>query len=264
MHFVAAVDRWQMGTKGLLIVRRTMAGARFERRDSGSWSAPAAAGTAEASRPKVQGEGPQGDFETLSAGDVLAHAVEDHHPRMAFACSFQKEEAVLLHMLLELVPGARVFTIDTGVLFPETYATWRELQRRTGVRVEVFDALSEDGRPWTAERCCGARKVAALERALEGLDAWVTGLRREQAPTRAAASQLAWDASHGLWKVSPLADWSEARVWDYIHHYDLPYNPLHERGYASIGCAPCTLPGAERQGRWAGQDRTECGLHGGS
>ena len=198
----------------------------------------------------------------LSAQKVLAQAVEEHHPRMALACSFQKEEAVLIHMLLELVPDARVFTIDTGVLFGETYATWRELEQRTGVKVEVVDATSTDGLPWTAQRCCAERKVAALEQMLSGLDAWVTGVRREQAPTRAAAEKLGWDEARGLWKVSPLADWTEAQVWEYLKAHDLPYNPLHDRGYASIGCAPCTLPGSGREGRWAGQDKTECGLHG--
>ncbi len=198
----------------------------------------------------------------LTAEEVLAEAISDHHPRLALACSFQKEETVLVHMMLEIVPDARVFTIDTGALFPETYETWRALEQRTGVRVEVLDAVSPDGAPWSASRCCSGRKVAALERALDSLDAWVTGLRREQGPTRAAAPKLGWDEAHGLVKVSPLADWSEDRVWSYISDHDLPYNPLHDRGYASIGCAPCTLPGGGREGRWAGQDRTECGLHG--
>ncbi len=201
------------------------------------------------------------ETEALSAQEVLAQALADHHPRMALACSFQKEEAVLVHMLLELAPDARVFTIDTGVLFPETYVTWRELEQRTGVKVEVIDALAPDGRPWSAERCCGERKVSALETMLGGLDAWVTGVRRDQSPTRATAPKLGFDERRGLWKVSPLADWTEDRVWEYLTDHDLPYNPLHDRGYASIGCAPCTLPGSGREGRWAGQDKTECGLH---
>jgi phosphoadenosine phosphosulfate reductase len=202
------------------------------------------------------------DLERLSAEEVLAHAVERHHPRLALAGSFQKEESVLLDMLLAIEPQARVFTIDTGVLFPETYATWRELERRFGVRVEIHDALSDDGEPWTEQRCCSERKVAALERALDGLDGWITGLRREQAATRATAAKVEWDAARGLWKYNPLADWTEERVWRYIEERELPYNPLHDRGYGSIGCAPCTLPGNGREGRWAGQDRTECGLHG--
>lgn len=201
--------------------------------------------------------------EDLTAEEVLAEALESHHPNMALACSFQKEESVLVHMLLSLVPDARVFTIDTGVLFPETYTTWRRLEQSTGVKVEVFDAVSPNGESWSASNCCGERKVAALESALEGLDCWVTGLRREQAPTRAAAPKLGWDEAHGLWKASPLADWTDAQVWEYVMKHDLPYNPLHDRGYASIGCAPCTLPGGGREGRWAGQDRTECGLHAG-
>jgi phosphoadenosine phosphosulfate reductase len=200
------------------------------------------------------------DLEHLSAEEVLAHMVERHHPRLALACSFQKEESVLLHMLVSIEPGARVFTIDTGVLFPETLETWREFEQRFGVKVEVHDA-SSPSEPWTAERCCGEAKVAALERALAGLDAWITGLRREQAQTRAGARKLEWDARRGIWKANPLADWSQQDVWRYIARHDVPYNPLHDRGYASIGCAPCTLPGSGREGRWAGQEKTECGLH---
>ncbi|HVS28527.1 MAG TPA: phosphoadenylyl-sulfate reductase [Solirubrobacteraceae bacterium] len=201
------------------------------------------------------------DLEARSAPDVLAHVVEAHHPRLALACSFQKEESVLLHMLATIEPKARVFTIDTGVLFPETLAAWREIERRFGVHVEVHDAHSPDGEPWTADRCCSEHKVAALGRALDGCDAWVTGLRREQSATRAGASKLEWDEAHGLWKANPLADWTDKQVWAYIAEHDLPYNELHDRGYESIGCAPCTQPGAGREGRWAGQDKTECGLH---
>jgi phosphoadenosine phosphosulfate reductase len=196
-----------------------------------------------------------------TAQDVLAEAIERFHPRLALACSFQKEESVLLHMLTEIEPAARVFTIDTGVLFPETLATWRAFEERFGVDVESFEALSPDGVAWTAERCCGERKVAALEASLVDLDAWVTGLRREQAPTRSAATKLERDEKHDLWKVNPLADWTEKDVWRYIHAHELPYHPLHDRGYASIGCAPCTQPGSGRAGRWAESDKTECGIH---
>jgi phosphoadenosine phosphosulfate reductase len=196
-----------------------------------------------------------------TAQDVLAEAIERFHPRVALACSFQKEESVLLHMLTEIEPAARVFTIDTGVLFPETLATWRAFEERFGVEVESFEALSPDGVAWTAERCCGERKVAALDAALADLDAWVTGLRREQAPTRAAATKLERDEKHHMWKVNPLADWTEKDVWRYIHAHELPYHPLHDRGYASIGCTPCTLPGSGREGRWAESDKTECGIH---
>jgi phosphoadenosine phosphosulfate reductase len=197
----------------------------------------------------------------LSAETVLEQAVAEHHPSLALACSFQKEETVLIHMLREIEPEARVFTIDTGVLFEETYATWRELELKTGVHVEVFDALDPDGVPWTASHCCGDQKVSALGRALDGLGAWVTGMRREQSPTRADAAKIEHDDAHGLWKFNPLADWTEKDVWRYVAEHDLPYNPLHDRGYSSIGCAPCTLPGSGREGRWAGEDKTECGLH---
>jgi phosphoadenosine phosphosulfate reductase len=195
-----------------------------------------------------------------TAQDVLAEAIERFHPRLALACSFQKEESVLVHMLGQIEPSARVFTIDTGVLFPETLQTWRAFEERFGVEVEIFDAHSPDGVPWTAERCCGERKVAALEQALVGLDAWVTGLRREQSPSRANAPKVERD-KRGLWKFSPLADWTDKDVWRYVFEHDLPYNPLHDQGYDSIGCATCTLPGSGREGRWAGTDKLECGIH---
>jgi phosphoadenosine phosphosulfate reductase len=160
-------------------------------------------------------------------------------------------------MLMELEPDARVFMIDTGVLFPETLQTWKRFEDRFGLKVEVVDASG----PWSAENCCGPAKVEALERALEGVDAWITGIRREQAATRSAAAKLEQDVKRGIWKLNPLVDWSEKDLWRYIHAYDLPYNPLHDRGYASIGCAPCTQPGLGREGRWAGTDKVECGIH---
>ena len=198
--------------------------------------------------------------ENASAEDVIAYAVERFHPRLTMACSFQKEESVLVHMLMGISPDARVFTIDTGVLFPETLATWKQFEDRFGLRVEVFDARSPD-EPWTLERCCGAAKVDALERALDGVEAWITGIRRDQASTRAQAPKLERDEARGIWKFNPLADWSEQDVWRYIYEHDLPYNPLHDQGFASIGCAPCTRPGSGREGRWAGTDKVECGIH---
>ena len=201
------------------------------------------------------------DVEGYSAEQLLAYVVEHFHPRLALACSFQKEEAVLLDMLVRLEPTARVFTIDTGALFDETREAWRQVEQHYGITVEVFDATPPGGTAWTAEHCCGERKVAALERALDGLAGWVTGLRREQAPTREVTPKLVWDARRSVWKASPLADWAEADVWAYISGHGLPYNALHDQGYASIGCAPCTLPGNGRDGRWSGSEKTECGLH---
>jgi phosphoadenosine phosphosulfate reductase len=201
------------------------------------------------------------DLETASAQEVLAYAVEQFHPRLTMACSFQKEESVLVHMITQVQPDARIFTIDTGVLFPETLQTWKQFEERFGVAIEVFDAHSPD-EPWTLQRCCSAAKVDALERALSSdVDAWITGVRREQADTRADALKLERDERRDLWKFNPLADWTEKDVWTYIFKHDLPYNPLHDRGYSSIGCAPCTQPGEGREGRWAGLDKTECGIH---
>jgi phosphoadenosine phosphosulfate reductase len=199
--------------------------------------------------------------EAYSAEELLRYMLERFHPRLALACSFQKEETVVLDMLLRLEPNARVFTIDTGVLFEETRTAWRQVEARYGIKVEAFDAMRPGGEPWTAEHCCGERKVAALEQALAGLEGWVTGLRREQATTRGDTPKLAWDERRGVWKASPLADWNDTDVWAYIARHDLPYNALHDRGYGSIGCAPCTLPGHGREGRWAGSTKTECGLH---
>jgi phosphoadenosine phosphosulfate reductase len=182
------------------------------------------------------------------------------HERLVVLCSFQKESSVILDELLPMAPHARVVTIDTGVLFEETLATWRAFERHFGIRVEVEEA---NGSAWSGpENCCGADKVAALERALQGADAWITGLRREQGPTRARTELVAVDRQRGgIAKYSPLAHWTERDVWQRIHARGLPYHPLHDAGYASIGCAPCTRPGSGREGRWAGTGKTECGLH---
>ena len=200
------------------------------------------------------------DLEQASAQEVLAYAIERFHPQLKTACSFQKEETVLAHMLSEISPDAKLFTIDTGVLFPETLATWKRFEERFGLEIEVIDA-SSPGAPWTRENCCGQAKVDGLEQALSGVEAWVTGIRREQSSTRAGAAKLERDEKRDIWKFNPLADWSGKDVWNYIFKHDLPYNPLHDHGYDSIGCAPCTLPGSGRDGRWSGEDKTECGLH---
>jgi phosphoadenosine phosphosulfate reductase len=165
-------------------------------------------------------------------------------------------------MLSEIAPDARFFTIDTGVLFPETLATWKRFEDRWPTLViEAVDASNPAGVPWTQATCCGQAKVDGLETALRGTDAWITGIRREQAPTRAGSRKVELDAKRGIWKFNPLADWTDQDVWRYIFAHDLPYNPLHDQGYESIGCAPCTLPGSGREGRWAGEDKTECGIH---
>jgi phosphoadenosine phosphosulfate reductase len=202
------------------------------------------------------------DLESLSAQEVLAHVVDEYHPRLYVACSFQKEASVILDLLLAIEPQARVFTLDTGVLFPETYETWRRIEARYGIEIDVYRGEWIDGL-WQRDpdACCGMRKVEPLERALSEVDAWITGLRRDQTPARANTPKLGWDDSHGKWKAAPLADWTEKDVWRHIAANDVPYNPLHDRGYASIGCTHCTVAGAGREGRWAGTDRIECGLH---
>jgi phosphoadenosine phosphosulfate reductase len=184
------------------------------------------------------------------------------HERLVFLCSFQKEESVILDELLAVAPHVRVVTIDTGVLFEQTLATWRAFEERFGVRIEVEEAIGPT--PWTGpEHCCGTTKVAALERALSDADAWITGLRREQGPSRAATELVEVDAKRGgIAKYNPLALWTERDLWTRIHERSLPYQPLHDQGYESIGCAPCTQPGSGRDGRWAGLEKTECGLHG--
>jgi phosphoadenosine phosphosulfate reductase len=197
--------------------------------------------------------------------DTLRQAVERHGRRAVLLCSFQKEESVLIDELLRVSDGrtdsVRIVTIDTGVLFEETLQTWREFEARFGIKVEVQDASSPDV-PWSGpEHCCSGAKVEALGRTLADADGWITGIRREQGPTRAATELIERDEARGLWKFNPLAHWSDQELWRRIHERELPYHPLHDRGYESIGCAPCTQPGSGREGRWAGTDKTECGLH---
>jgi phosphoadenosine phosphosulfate reductase len=199
----------------------------------------------------------------MSAEEILRFCLETFPGRVALACSFQKEESVLLDLLFGLEPKARVFAIDTHHLFPETYELWREVERRYDTKVEVFAGPAVEDGLWRTkpDLYLSIAKVEPLTRALLDLDCWITGIRRDQAPTRADAPKLGWDAAHELWKANPLADWSDDDCWAFINERGLPYNALHDRGYASIGDTHSTLPGAGREGRWAGTTRTECGLH---
>ena len=210
------------------------------------------------------------DVEALTPEEVLGFVLEHFPGRVSLACSFQKEEAVLLEMLFALEPKARVFALDTHVLFPETFAVWREVERRYGTKIEVYEGPSlgrqaavHGDELWRSkpDLCCSIRKVEPLNRALADLDAWITGLRRDQSPARANAPKLGWDEQHELWKANPLAAWTDEDCLAYIEERDLPVNALHEQGYASIGCTHCTQPGAGREGRWAGTAKIECGLH---
>ena len=210
------------------------------------------------------------DLEPMTAEEVLAHMVERFHPRLYVATSFQKESSVIMDMLLRIEPEARFFTLDTGLFFPETYETWRALEERYGIEVEVFagpslarQASVHGDELWKrdSDACCGLRKVTPLNEALGKVDGWISGVRREQARTRRETPKLQWDRKHELWKANPLADWKEPDVWRYILEHGVPYNKLHDLGYASIGCTHCTLRGVGREGRWAHTAKVECGLH---
>jgi phosphoadenosine phosphosulfate reductase len=212
------------------------------------------------------------DLEPATAEEVLRFAVERFHPRLYVACSFQKEASVIMDLLVRIEPAVHFFTLDTGLLFQETYETWDRVERHYGIEIDrqAGISLAEQSnrygdRLWERDPdlCCEERKVIPLRDRLRGADAWVAGLRREQSRTRSSTKKIAWDKRHGLWKVNPLAEWSEADVWSYILANDVPYHPLHDQGYQSIGCTHCTRPSAGRHGRWAGTDKIECGLHDG-
>lgn len=221
--------------------------------------------------------------EGLPAQEVLRWALETFHPRVALACSFQAEESVLIDLMHKLKgPNFRIFTLDTGRLNQETYDCMDAIRDRYGIEVEVFfpdnakveamvrqNGLNLFYKSVDARKvCCGIRKVEPLNRALASLAAWMTGLRREQAVTRAGVRKVEIDKDHGgIAKINPLVDWTEKQVWDYLKENQVPYNRLHDVGYPSIGCAPCTRavkPGEDiRAGRWwwENPETKECGLH---
>ena len=193
---------------------------------------------------------------------VLSDAV-DRFDRIAIACSFQKEASVILDLTGQVARDRfDVFTLDTGVLFGETHEAWKRFEAFFGVEIAGVRG-EQPHRLWETDpdACCHARKVVPLRERLAGYDAWVTGVRRDQSSTRADTDEISWDAKYGLHKIAPLAGWTEKDVWRYITERELPYHELHDRGYASIGCVPCTQPGAGRDGRWAGTGKLECGLH---
>jgi phosphoadenosine phosphosulfate reductase len=213
--------------------------------------------------------------EAMTADEAITWAIETFHPRLRFAVSFQKTSSVIVDMVHGIEPEARFFYLDTELLFPETYATRDALAERYGVEFERYAGITlatqrelHGDNLWQRDpdACCGVRKVEAMREALHGVECWVSGIRREDSATRASAAKFGWDTRFGLWKLNPLADWSETQVWTYIKDMHVPYNPLHDQGYPSIGCMPCTTRPTEgedaRSGRWAGTERTECGLNG--
>lgn len=217
-------------------------------------------------------------FETKQPQDVLAAAIERYAPKIVLACSFGAEDVVLVDMVYRLNPTVPLFYLDTEFLFPETYATRDRIIQHYGLKptqvLQIKSLLTPAQQAeqygealWAKEpdRCCQLRKVEPLTRVLSSFDAWITGIRRDQAPSRANAGLIEWDQKFELAKVNPLARWTWADVWSYIRIYEVPYNPLHDQNYPSIGCTYCTAPVAPgddpRAGRWKNFTKTECGLH---
>jgi len=221
-------------------------------------------------------------FESSGADEVLKWSFENLHPRVALASSFQAQGMVLIDMLMSISPGARIFTLDTGRLNQETYDVMDEVRKRYGTRIEVLFPDKAEVEEMVLERgvnlfykgkenrilCCEIRKVRPLKHYLEALDGWITSIRRDQLETRAEARKFEIDYGNGgVLKINPLVDWTSKMVWDYIKKRKVPYNKLHDMGYPSIGCAPCTRavkPGEdERAGRWWWESDSdkECGLH---
>jgi phosphoadenosine phosphosulfate reductase len=214
-------------------------------------------------------------FEHAAPQEILRWGVDTFGDRLAVVTSFQPVGIVTLHMLHDIAPQTPVLTLDTGLLFPETNVLMDEVTDRFElnlIRIQPDLTVTEQARRYGSglwsrdpDLCCHIRKTLPLERALEGYDAWIAGLRRDQSPTRATIPVIGWDARHQAIKLCPFATWTQEMVWTYLHAYDLPYNTLHDQGYPSIGCWPCTRAIAAgddpRSGRWAGRAKTECGIH---
>lgn len=207
--------------------------------------------------------------------EILTWAAAQFGTDLVFATGFGAEGCVLVDIIGRHRLPIRMIALDTGVLFPETYELWRKLEATYGVVIHAVhpeltlgqQAARHGAKLWESEpdRCCALRKVAPLQKALRGLDAWITSIRRDQTRARAASRVVEHDATFGLVKVNPLVTWSAQDVKTYLKEHDVPSNPLHEQGYPSIGCMPCTSPVAPgedpRSGRWRGRAKTECGLH---
>jgi phosphoadenosine phosphosulfate reductase len=207
--------------------------------------------------------------------EILRWAVDTFSTKLTMATAFGPEGCAILHMLSEIDPSVRVFNLETGYQFAETLELRDQIARRYGIEVEYVSAESSraeyeasNGGPIYAtdpDRCCRDRKLLPLRRAVEGYDAWISAIRADQSSHRARADVVGWDSKFGLVKINPLLKWTKRDVWAFVVTNDVPYNPLHDQGYPSIGCWPCTKPvnqgDDERAGRWAGQAKTECGLH---
>jgi phosphoadenosine phosphosulfate reductase len=214
------------------------------------------------------------EFENASPETVISWAVQTF-PNITFACSFGAEDVVLVDMLQKISPKTDIFYLDTDFHFKETYETRDLMAKKYNLEfVQVKSKLTPEQQAaehgdelWKSDptSCCNLRKVEPLTRILSQYEAWITGIRRDQAPTRANAKKVEYDTKFGLVKFNPLASWTSEDVWAYIRANNVVYNPLHDRNYPSIGCEYCTkpvMPGEDpRAGRWAGNEKTECGLH---
>jgi phosphoadenosine phosphosulfate reductase len=206
---------------------------------------------------------------------ILSWAVDTYFPRFTMATGLGPEGCIIISMLAKIEPRVYVFNLDTGYQFRETLELRERIMEKYGMTIDlqrpdlsVEDYEALNGGPVHAsnpDRCCHDRKVAVLHRVAQNFDAWATGVRRDQGPTRAGTPIVRWDKKFGLVKISPLACWTKKDVWKRIMDEHVPYNPLHDQGYPSIGCWPCTRSVAagddERAGRWSGSAKTECGLH---
>lgn len=214
-------------------------------------------------------------LESATPKEILAWAAERFAPKFTMATAFGPEGMTIIHMLAEVAPETPIFNLDTGYQFDETLELREEVKRRYGIEVElkkpattveVYEQIN-GGPVYKSDptRCCFDRKISVLKQAAVGFDAWASAIRRDQSPDRAKAPIVGWDKKFGLAKVSPLANWTKKDVWGLISKESIPYNPLHDQGFPSVGCWPCTrsiLPGEdERAGRWSGFAKTECGLH---
>jgi phosphoadenosine phosphosulfate reductase len=214
-------------------------------------------------------------LETQAPQEILRWAVRTFHPRLTMATAFGAEGCCLIHMLAEIEPEVHIFNLDTGYQFPETVELRERIKVRYGIEVEyvrpelsVEEYEAEHGGPLYTirpDQCCYDRKVLPLRRALHGYDAWISAIRRDQTEHRARADFVQRDAKFELVKINPLLGWTKKDVWGFIMKHAVPYNPLHDQNYPSIGCWPCTRPvlngEGERAGRWAGKVKKECGLH---
>lgn len=218
------------------------------------------------------------ELELASPQEVLRWAVDRFYPRLLMATAFGAEGCCILHMLGEIEPNVHVINLDTGYQFPETLALRDRVKERYGIDVElihpeltVSEYEAEHGGPLyelRSDQCCHDRKVLPLRNAMERIRplCWISAIRRDQTENRSSnAAKVQWDGKFKLVKINPLLDWSKKDVWSFIMKHDVPYNPLHDQNYPSIGCWPCTRPVAagedDRAGRWAGKVKKECGLH---